>query len=157
VTAITALQEWAQGHGYVLVILSISSLAMFLGTLAVIPLVVARIPTTYFLRRTRRPEYHHPLFRLLYLVTKNLIGIIFFLTGFIMLFIPGQGLITMLAGIILMNFPKKRALALRIIRQREVLRAVTWMRTRSGRPPLLLPGQGQTVREIRNSGPRVRE
>ena len=91
-TVITALQEWAQGHGYILLILSVCSLATFLGTLAVLPLVVARIPTTYFLRRKRTPGYRRSLVRFLYLVTKNLIGIIFFLSGLIMLFIPGQGL-----------------------------------------------------------------
>ncbi len=155
-TVITALQEWAQGHGYILLILSVCSLATFLGTLAVLPLMVARIPTTYFLRRKGTPEYRHPLFRFLYLVTKNLIGIIFFLSGLIMLFIPGQGLITMLVGVMLMNFPKKRTLALRIIRQREVSRAVTWMRKRSGRPPLLLPDREQTFQETSRSGPQVK-
>ena len=73
-----------------------------------------------------------------------------------MLFIPGQGLITMLVGVMLMNFPKKRTLALRIIRQREVSRAVTWMRKRSGRPPLLLPDREQTFQETSRSGPQVK-
>jgi len=38
---------------------------------------------------------------------KNIIGVIFITSGIIMLFIPGQGIITIIIGIILADFPGK--------------------------------------------------
>ena len=59
--------------------------------------------------------------------------------GLAMLVLPGQGVITILVGITLLNFPGKRRLELRIVRQRPVLLAINWIRARANRPPLVLP------------------
>ena len=61
------------------------------------------------------------------------------LAGIAMLALPGQGILTILVGITLLNFPGKRRLELRIVRQRRVLRAINWMRAKAKRPPLVLP------------------
>ncbi|MBN2254781.1 MAG: hypothetical protein JW736_03675 [Deltaproteobacteria bacterium] len=120
---------------------SVVSLITFIGTVAAVPLLVARIPDDYFLRSGKgfpRNRPHTPS-RLLYFIVKNLAGIVFIIAGFIMLIIPGQGVLTILIGVMLMNFPGKRRIALRIARQPTVLRAVNWMRARSRRPPLVVP------------------
>lgn len=145
---ITAVYEWAGHHSLLLWGVSAVSLIMFIGTVAMLPFVVARIPDDYFLRsaeRSSRCRQTSPS-RLLYLVVKNLVGVVFIIAGIIMLFIPGQGIVTILIGIMLMNFPGKRLLALRLVRQPSVLKAVNWMRARSQRPPLVLP-QTDPVKE----------
>ena len=76
--------------------------------------------------------------RLLGLVLKNIIGVIFILAGLAMLVLPGQGVLTILLGIMLMNFPGKSALELHIVQQPTVLRAINWMRQRAHRPALLV-------------------
>ena len=67
------------------------------------------------------------------------VGMGLIVAGVAMLFIPGQGVLTILIGIMLMNFPGKHALERWLIRRRPIFRSVNWMRAKSGRPPLLLP------------------
>lgn len=122
--------------------LSSLSLVTFVGTLIMIPLIVARIPADYFVRRQDNPSLHYikrSNLRHLYLAFKNLVGIIFILAGMAMLFLPGQGIITIFIGIMLMNFPGKRMLTLHIVRKEKVFRAINWMRAKVQQPPLQLP------------------
>ena len=56
-----------------------------------------------------------------------------------MLALPGQGLLTIFMGLMLMNFPGKRSLELRIIRIPSILKSVNWMRAKADHPPLNLP------------------
>jgi hypothetical protein len=141
VDVVAALCEWGRNHSQILWGVSAVSLITFIGTVAVLPLLVARIPDDYFVRsrKVSLREQSHPLSRLLCLIVKNLAGIVFIIAGVVMLFIPGQGILTILIGVMLMNFPGKRRIALRIARQPTVLRAVNWMRVRSRRPPLVVP------------------
>lgn len=60
---------------------------------------------------------HHPLLRLIGLIVKNIVGAVLFLGGLAMLFLPGQGLLTMLIGISLMDFPRKRELEAKMVEQ----------------------------------------
>jgi hypothetical protein len=55
-----------------------------------------------------------------------------------MLFLPGQGILTMLIGISLMNFPGKHHLEAKLIGQPTVLSAINAMRKKFGKPPLVL-------------------
>jgi len=138
---VTALFEWGRSHAMLLGVVSAVSLLVFIGTLAALPFFVARIPEDYFLRSgTRSRRYYSSLpAHILYLTVKNLAGALFIIAGIAMLFIPGQGILTILIGVTLMNFPGKRSLELRVIRQSRILKAVNWMRRRSKRPPLALP------------------
>ncbi len=142
---VAALYEWAGHHSLILWGVSAVSLIMFIGTVAMLPFFASRIPEDYFLRSRTRPPLRcsNSPARLLYLIVKNLAGIVFIIAGIIMLFIPGQGIITILIGVMLMNFPGKRSLALRIIRHPKVFGAINWMRARSQRPPLVLPGSSR--------------
>jgi hypothetical protein len=133
------IYEWFRGNESVLVWLGILSVVMFISTLLAIPFIVSRIPTDYFIRahRAHRDMTKSPP-RLLWLVFKNVLGIILFLAGLAMLVLPGQGVLTMLLGIMLMNFPGKYELERQIIQQPTVLKALNWMRNRAHRPDLLV-------------------
>jgi hypothetical protein len=135
------LPEWLRMHETMLWWMGAVSMLTFVGTLIVIPFLVVRIPTDYFIRDRQhqlsmRDRLSVP--RLLGLVLKNIIGLIFILAGIAMLLLPGQGVLTILLGIMLMNFPGKAALELHIVQQPTVLRAINWMRTRARRPALLV-------------------
>ena len=56
-----------------------------------------------------------------------------------MLFIPGQGLLTILMGLALLDFPGKRAAELRLIRYAPVNKSIDWIRRKSNKPPLRIP------------------
>jgi hypothetical protein len=69
---------------------------------------------------------------------KNLLGLVFVLAGLAMLVLPGQGLLTLLIGLLLLDFPGKRAIERRLV-ARPTLRAfLDRMRAKRGAPPLQL-------------------
>jgi hypothetical protein len=51
--------------------------------------------------------------------------------------VPGQGLLTIFAGLMLMDLPGKRWILIRVFRQRRLLQAVNSVRAKWSRPPLL--------------------
>jgi hypothetical protein len=73
------------------------------------------------------------------LVLKNACGIVFLIAGIAMLILPGQGFLTVLIGVMLVNFPGKYRLERRFIRIRPVARSINWIRSRAGQPPLRMP------------------
>lgn len=123
-----------------------AALAVFSGislvlSLALLPVFVARMPTGYF--ASKRPpqtrwKQQHPVLRGSLLVFKNLIGGVLLIGGILMLVLPGQGLLTILAGLILMNYPGKRRLERWLVSRPRILQAANWIRRRAGRPPLRL-------------------
>ena len=140
--------EWIRIHEIGFWWIGILSMATFVGTLIVIPILVVRIPEDYFKLEKQDPDHYHgkhPVTRLIGLVVKNIIGIIFVLAGLAMLLLPGQGLVTILIGITLMNFPRKYALERHIVQQPTVLRAINWMRAKANRPTLQVSKTGLTV------------
>ena len=138
---LATFQEWIPVD--VLIGLTVASAIGFVGSLIAIPMILVRLPADYFDTRTPRHwmKDHHPALRLMGLVAKNVMGIVFLLAGFAMLFLPGQGVLTMLTGISLMDFPGKRALEARMVGQPTLLGVINSMRQKFGKPPLTLaPG-----------------
>ena len=100
---------------------------------------MVRIPYDYFSESERQPSAwaeKHVLIRCLVLLIKNLLGFIFVLLGLAMLVLPGQGLLTLLIGVLLLNFPGKYRFERWLIQQPSVNKAVAWLRQRAGRRPL---------------------
>jgi hypothetical protein len=106
------------------------------------PVLIARMRADYFVRPGPPATTwlgRHPLTQAGIWVVKNLIGVVLLIAGIAMMVLPGQGIITVLVALTLMDFPGKRRLELRLIRQHQVRHAVDWIRARAGRPPLTLP------------------
>jgi hypothetical protein len=141
-TDLTAIFDWIRTNGSVFWLLSTVSVFMFVATLSALPFIVARIPEDYFMREEESsPEGYsnHPLLRHVFMIARNIVGIIFILAGIGMLFLPGQGIVTILIGILLTTFPGKRRLLLKIVKQHQVLDTLNWMRRKAHKPPLRLP------------------
>lgn len=117
------------------------SLVTFVGTLIIVPLLVVRIPSDYFShdRRHRTPwAAHHPFVRGALLFTKNLAGYVFILAGILMLVLPGQGLLTIFIGVMLLDFPGKYRFERWLVTRRPVLKSINWLRKRTKHAPLNL-------------------
>jgi len=69
---------------------------------------------------------------------KNVVGAVFVFAGFLMLFLPGQGVLTMLIGISMLDFPGKRKIEATLIGQPTVLSVINGMRQKFNKPPLRL-------------------
>jgi hypothetical protein len=98
--------------------------------------VVRRLPPDYLLSDAPTPPARGAA--LVGHIARNLLGTLLLLLGLAMLFLPGQGLLTMVVGLVVMDFPGKRTLERRLLRIPSVLRAINRLRARSGRPPLKL-------------------
>jgi Putative transmembrane protein (PGPGW) len=124
-----------------LINLTIISLVSFFASLIIIPVILVNLPHDYFDTRKARHwlKDHHPFLRILGLIIKNVSGSAFVISGFVMLFLPGQGILTMLIGLSLMDFPGKRQLEIKIIRQPTVLKTINTLRLKHNKLPLTLP------------------
>jgi hypothetical protein len=133
---------WLRGHETLLWWVGALSIVMFIGTLVVLPMIVAHLPANYFTRDQRPPGGHTPArtLRLLGFVGKNLLGIVLILAGVAMLVLPGQGMLMILIGLLLMDFPGKRALEQRLVQQPSVWQAINWIRAKAHQPALQRPG-----------------
>lgn len=113
-------------------------------TVVTLPVVIVRLPPDYFVRERRLKlisDSLHPVLGWCALAIKNVLGLVLFLLGAIMLFVPGQGILTMLIGLMLMNFPGKYRLEQSLVRRPSVLRTLNRIRAHWKRPPLLAPAR----------------
>jgi hypothetical protein len=134
--------QWLEFHRVLCGWLCAASVVMFFGSLLAVPWLIVRIPSDYFLRQRHyadRWKPRHPWLRIAFLATKNIVGVVLLLAGIIMLFTPGQGVLTILVGLIFLDFPGKFASERWLIAQPAVFRAVNWMRAKAGHPPLDFP------------------
>lgn len=114
------------------------SLLGLVATVIGIPWVVARLPRDYFNQSHRevwRISAAEPWYALVLGGVKNVLGALLVLLGVVMLITPGQGLLTLLVGLLLMNFPGKYQLERWLVRRPGVLKALDWLRQRRGQPP----------------------
>jgi len=124
-----------------LIALTIVSVLMFFGTILIIPVILIRLPVDYFLHDEERVWMagYHPILRYAGLIVKNTVGLIFLLAGIAMHVLPGQGLLTMVIGVSLLDFPGKRTIEHRLLTKPMVFQAMNAIRKRFGKPPFSRP------------------
>jgi hypothetical protein len=69
-------------------------------------------------------------------MVKNLLGALLLVAGILMLVLPGQGILTILAALALLDFPGKRHIEMSILHIPMLLRSINWLRRRAGQAPL---------------------
>jgi hypothetical protein len=118
------------------------SLLGVVATVIGIPWVITRLPHDYFSRKARavwRSSADEPALALVLGVLKNILGGVLLVLGIVMLVTPGQGLLTILIGLLLMNFPGKYVLERWLVLRPGVLKALNWLRRRHGQRPFERP------------------
>ena len=116
-----------------------ASIIIFIVSLLSLPWLVAKIPEDYFVpkKRAGTPWKGHFLgLWLLMFAVKNVVGYLLLFSGFLMLFLPGQGILTMLTGLLLMDYPGKFQLERKIALSPAVLSKLNWLRKKANQPPL---------------------
>lgn len=118
--------------------LAVTSGAMLVISALVIPWMVVRLPVDFYTNQDHAEPWlaGSPVLRTLFLLVKNLLGLALLAAGVLMLVLPGQGILTLLAGLALVDFPGKRRLELAILSSPSVSGSANWIRERAGRPPL---------------------
>ena len=131
--------EWLSEYQALFTWMAIISAFTFVVSLLTLPWLVARIPSDYFCHKKRHPaplKQHHPILRVVVLVGKNCLGWVLLVGGIIMLFIPGQGLLTIAMGLLLMDYPGKFSLERKIASKPKILDSLNWLRAKGGAPAL---------------------
>jgi hypothetical protein len=134
--------HWMQQHVWPITAISV---AIMIATLIVGGWFVVRMPADYF----RRPEQsrdaaastQHPLVRVTLHWLKNILGVLLILVGIVlsMPLVPGPGVVTILVGLSLTDFPGKRKMEQWLVGKKLVLSPLNWLRGKWGRPPLEAP------------------
>lgn len=128
--------------------IGIFSVLGFVLTLAATSFVVVRLPADYFSRdrRTLGAAGPRTVGRILGILAKNLAGWILVALGIVLSVpgVPGQGLLTILLGLMLVDFPGKYRLERAIVKRGPIRKTVNALRRRFGRPPFEFPDEGPT-------------
>jgi hypothetical protein len=134
------MHEWIQDHRAMFWWLAMLSFGFLLLGLVVAPLWAVRIPPDYFTRERRQRQarngpspWHTAL-----LVARNILGVMLAAAGILMLVLPGQGVLAILVGVMLTDFPGKFRVARWLVSRSAVRTSINWLRRRAGREPLML-------------------
>jgi hypothetical protein len=117
-------------------------LVTFSISLGIVTVIMVKIPADYF--RKGRPKTilpNHPrTVRYLAIFGKNLVGVLLVALGIVMSLpgVPGQGFLTILLGVMLLDFPGKERLEQKLVSRPQVLKAINKLRHRFGKPELVL-------------------
>lgn len=131
------------GLTWVQVLLGVgASVVMFIVSTAVVSFVLVKLPANYF-HSSHDREFmveRHPVLRAVGIAAKNVFGFVLVVLGVLMAVpgVPGPGMLSILLGIMLLDFPGKRTLETRIVSRPRVNGAVNALRARFGKPPLML-------------------
>jgi hypothetical protein len=122
--------------------LAIISSITFGLSIVLIPFIIGRLDEKSFLSFEKRSSAHERGFSVLFLlgaIFRNLIGLILLVAGIAMLFLPVQGLLTILLSLLLISFPGKQKLFQILIRQQKIQLAFDWIRKRQQKKPFTWP------------------
>jgi hypothetical protein len=124
----------------VLIVLAIFSVVTFVASIVGVPYFLARLPADYFSRRERFSlgisSGSTRRLRIVWRVLRNLLGALLVLLGILMLVLPGQAILTILIGALLIDFPGKRRFERWVIARPIVMRNINKLRRRAGKPPI---------------------
>ena len=113
------------------------SFFIFIFSLFSIKWLVALIPSDYFTNKSSSKfRSSYPVIWLLSIIIKNILGYALIIGGILMLVLPGQGLFTIMIGLMLSNYPGKYFIEKRFIAIPSVLKTINWLRKKSDKPPL---------------------
>ena len=117
-------------------------LITFSVSLAIVSLILVKIPADYFCSHYDRKVWagRAPPLRIAAAIGKNVLGVLLIVLGIIMSLpgVPGQGLLTVLLGVMLVDFPGKNRLEQKLLHRPAIRSSINRLRARFGRPPLQL-------------------
>lgn len=113
-------------------IIGIVSATMFAFSILGIVWLVRTLPADHFVK----PPPEHPL---PVKIARNVLGSALIAAGVAMLVLPGQGLVTILIGLSILDLPIKHRFIGRILQRPKVRDAIQRIRRKAGKPPLEIP------------------
>src|SRR5690349_17559458 len=97
--------------------LAVVSVAMFVGSIVAVPVFLVKVPDDYFIRgHARRSRARR--------ILTTLLGVTLVALGIAMLVLPGQGILTILVGLGILELPFRDRLIARLLNHAKVSAAV---------------------------------
>jgi hypothetical protein len=140
--SIRAIIDWMTANSALLWWLFAASVLLLLLSPVIAGWVIVRLPADYFVQTDRRPLatwQNTPALRYTLLVAKNVLGVVLLVAGLIMLIAPGQGLLTLVIGLTLIDFPGKYRLESWFVTRQAVWKSLNWIRKRAGKSEIQRP------------------
>jgi len=139
---LNSVEDWGKAHATLLWCLFGISIAAVLLTPLVAGWIIFKLPKNYFVQE-ERPRLQslakYPALRVVAIIAKNLLGFVLLVAGVMMLIGPGQGLLTIVVSLVLLDFPGKYRLQRWAVTRPHVWRSIQWLRRRAKRPELERP------------------
>ena len=133
----TQIFQFLQQHPQLIAWLGGLSVLTFFGTIAGVPVFLIALPRDYLTGTAPPRSTAWPLpLRWAYRIVKNVLGGLMFVAGLAMLVLPGQGLLTIFAGLVLGDIPGKRRIIRGILGRKKVFERVNRLRVKARKPPL---------------------
>ncbi len=130
-----------ENHENILLWLTVVSGIGFIASILLIPWIVTKIPEDYFTHQKRQKLLwgdQPKIVRLIFIFLKNIIGVLLIIGGIALLFLPGQGIVTILIGLLIMDFPYKYRFEIWIIKHPFVLKSINRLRAKAKQRPLVI-------------------
>lgn len=115
------------------VALGAASVAMFVATMVAVPVFLVKIREDYF----TRPKGKHPL---PIKILRTVLGLALIGLGLAMIVLPGQGVLTILVGLSVLDLRIKDRMITKILCNSKVHGAIDRLRRKAGKRPLEVPG-----------------
>ncbi len=134
------LPEWVTAW-HLIVFSIVLAVSMAAVSAAIVGVVLARLPADFFVNlHAQRPIDRHPILKAILVSVRNFFGYVLILLGIVLSLpgVPGQGLLTILMGVMLIDFPGKRRVLRWLVSRQAVLRNVNRLRAKAGQPPLIV-------------------
>lgn len=140
------MQSYMEAFSYFLqnnqifVYISGFSTILFLLSLLGLSWLISMIPHNYFVdeKRVSFIKMKNPLMWLLIMILKNAIGLALILCGILMLILPGQGVLTIITGLIFLDYPGKFRFERLLVKNKLILNSMNWIRRKLDKPDLII-------------------
>ena len=108
--------------------------------LAIVSFILVNLPPDHFSKSHQKRFWsdRHPAIRAPGIIGKNILGVLLVVVGILLSIpgVPGQGVLTVLLGIMLLDFPGKRRLEQKLLSRPQILKTINRLRGRFGKAGL---------------------
>jgi archaellum biogenesis protein FlaJ (TadC family) len=118
---------------------------VFLGTfflnLGIVSVILVKLPADHFKSdKSKRVRGSNATIRVLKVIGKNVAGVFLIVLGIVLSIpgVPGQGLLTILLGVMLVDFPGRERLEQKLLSKPGIINTINRLRGRFGKPALEL-------------------
>jgi hypothetical protein len=113
----------------------------FLLNLGIVSFILVKLPKDHFKNdKSKRVSGSNATIRVLKVIGKNVAGWLLIALGIVLSLpgVPGQGLLTVLLGVMLVDFPGKHRLEQKLLSRPGIINTINRLRGRFGKPALEL-------------------